>query len=61
MVKVTYTNIQTPILTIDDAIKKQSTMAAPYIPDIKVGNPERKFCLLHLLGLLKRINFTEQH
>ena len=47
MVKVTYTNIQPPILTLDDAIQKQSTFPTPFLPPVIVGNPQRKylFCL----------------
>ena len=42
MVKVTYTNIQTPVLTIDDAIQKSSIVPTPQIKDIVVGNADRK-------------------
>ena len=41
MVQVTYTNIQPPILTLDDAIQKQSTFPTPFLPPAIVGNPQR--------------------
>ena len=43
MVRVTYTNIQPPILTLDDAIQKQSTFPTPFLPPVIVGNPQRMY------------------
>ena len=44
MVKVSYTNIQPPILTIDDAIQKKSIIPPdPRARDLLVGNPDRTF------------------
>ena len=42
MVKVTYTNIKTPILTIDDAIRNKSTFPSPF-PTFKTGNADGKY------------------
>ena len=42
MVKVTYTNIQPPIITVDDAIQKKSFIPNPTAKPFVVGNPERK-------------------
>ena len=42
VVKVTYTNIKTPILTIDDAIRTHSIIPTPSLKPIVVGDPEGK-------------------
>ena len=43
MVKVDYTNINPPIIDIDDAIQKQSIIPNPGIKDLVVGDADRKF------------------
>ena len=40
-VKVTYTDVQTPVLTIKEAVAKQSFFPKP-CDDLVVGNPEGK-------------------
>ena len=42
MVQVTYTNIQTPVLTLDDAIQKGAEIPLP-VPPIDVGDATRKY------------------
>ena len=49
MVKVTYTNIQTPVVTIDDAIQKKSFFPLPQLPTIDVGDADREY--IYMLSL----------
>ena len=42
MVRVTYTNVQPPVMTIDDALEKGEIIPTPDIPDVVVGDAESK-------------------
>ena len=49
-VKITYSDVKPPILTIQDAIQKKSFFPQP-TKDLLVGDAESKFYYLHFLHL----------
>ena len=49
-VTVTYTNIQTPIIDLDDAIKKKSFFTLPsWMQKAVVGNADRQYYIIYII------------
>lgn len=48
-VKVTYSNIQTPLIDLNQAIKQKSFFPKP-CEDMIVGKPDGMFCVLYSTG-----------
>ena len=53
MVRVTYTNVRPPVMTIDDALEKGEIIHTPDIPDVVVGDAESK---IPAFGVLAKSN-----